>query len=87
MPKLNVGQVMEREAKAQARKDDWRSIYEDCYEFALPQRNLYSGSYEGGVSGKNKMSRLDCFRLIKNGVVWKQVALFPNRMNFKRNQC
>jgi hypothetical protein len=58
MPKLNVGQVMEREAKAQARKDDWRSIYEDCYEFALPQRNLYSGYYEGGVTGRGKMSRV-----------------------------
>jgi hypothetical protein len=58
MPKLNVGQVMEREAKAQARKDEWRTVYEDCYEFALPQRNLYSGYYEGGVSGKNKMTRV-----------------------------
>ena len=58
MPKLEVGQVMEREAQAQARKDDWRSVYEDCYEFALPQRNLYSGYYEGGVSGKNKMARV-----------------------------
>ena len=58
MPKLEVGQVMEREAQAQARKDDWRSIYEDCYEFALPQRNLYSGNFEGGVSGKSKMSRV-----------------------------
>tara|TARA_S200002703_G_scaffold158404_1_gene168671 strand:+ start:339 stop:1874 length:1536 start_codon:yes stop_codon:yes gene_type:complete len=49
---------MEREAKAQARKDEWRSIYEDCYEFALPQRNLYSGYYEGRVAGKGKMARV-----------------------------
>ena len=42
MPKLNVKEVMGREAKAQARKDEWRTIYEDCYEFALPQRNLYN---------------------------------------------
>jgi hypothetical protein len=49
---------MEREAKAQSRKDEWRSIYEDCYEFALPQRNLYSGYYEGGVAGKAKMARV-----------------------------
>ena len=58
MAKLNVKQIMEREAKAQARKDEWRSIYEDCYEFALPQRNLYSGFYEGGVAGQNKMVRV-----------------------------
>lgn len=58
MARLNVKQIMEREAKAQARKDEWRSIYEDCYEFALPQRNLYSGYYEGGVAGKAKMARV-----------------------------
>jgi len=58
MPRLNVKELMEREAKAQARKDEWRSIYEDCYEFALPQRNLYSGYYEGRVAGKSKMARV-----------------------------
>ena len=58
MPRLNTKELMEREAKAQARKDEWRSIYEDCYEFALPQRNLYSGYYEGRVAGKAKMARV-----------------------------
>ncbi len=58
MPKLNVKEVMGREAKAQARKDEWRSIYEDCYEFALPQRNLYGGYYEGKTPGKNKTQRV-----------------------------
>ena len=58
MPKLNVKEVMGREAKAQARKDEWRTIYEDCYEFALPQRNLYNGYYEGKTPGKNKTQRV-----------------------------
>lgn len=58
MPKLNVKEVMQREALAQARKDEWRSIYEDCYEFALPQRNLYNGYYEGKTPGKNKTQRV-----------------------------
>jgi len=58
MPKLNVNTLLEREAKAQTRKDEFRSIYEDCYEFALPQRNLYSGYYEGKVAGKNKNARV-----------------------------
>ena len=49
MPRLNVSQVIEREAKAQTRKDQWRNIYQECYEFALPQRNLYGGQYEGSV--------------------------------------
>ena len=58
MPKLNIKEVMQREAYAQARKDEWRTIYEDCYEFALPQRNLYNGYYEGKTPGKNKTQRV-----------------------------
>lgn len=58
MPRLNVSQVIEREAKAQTRKDQWRNIYQECYEFALPQRNLYGGQYEGSVPGQNKMERV-----------------------------
>jgi len=58
MARLDVKNIMQREAKAQARKDEWRTIYEDCYEFALPQRNLYSGYYEGKVAGKGKMLRV-----------------------------
>jgi hypothetical protein len=58
MPKLSTREVIAREAKAQARKDEWRTIYEDCYEFALPQRNLYNGYYEGKTPGKNKMQRV-----------------------------
>jgi hypothetical protein len=58
MPKLSIAEVVSREAKAQARKDEWRTIYEDCYEFALPQRNLYNGYYEGKTPGKGKMQRV-----------------------------
>ena len=58
MARLNPKQIIEREAKAQARKDEWRSVYEDCYKFALPQRNLYNGYYEGGVAGQNKMTNV-----------------------------
>ena len=53
-------QIIKRHELAQRRKDNWRQIYEDCYEFALPQRNLYDGYYEGGGSpGQNKMARKD----------------------------
>ena len=59
MSKLSVRQIMKRHEQAQMRKDNWRQIYEDCYEFALPQRNLYDGYYEGGGSpGQNKMARV-----------------------------
>lgn len=58
MAKLNAKQIIEREARAQARKDEWRAVYEDCYRYALPQRNLYNGYYEGGVAGQNKMTNV-----------------------------
>ena len=58
MARLDVREIMEREAKAQSRKDQWRTIYEDCYEFALPQRNMYDGNYEGNTAGQKKMGRV-----------------------------
>lgn len=55
----SVEQIIKRHEAAQRRKDNWRQIYEDCYEFALPQRNLYDGYYEGGgAPGQNKMARV-----------------------------
>ena len=55
MNKLTIAQVVQRAGLAKARKENWRSIYEDCYKYALPQRNLYDGYYGGGVPGQNKM--------------------------------
>lgn len=55
----SVEDILKRHDIAQRRKDNWRQIYEDCYEFGLPQRNLYDGYYEGGGSpGQNKMVRV-----------------------------
>ena len=50
-------QITKRAEKAETRKQEWRSLYEECYEFALPNRNLY-GDYEGGSVGKPKMERV-----------------------------
>ena len=58
MMRLTVGEVISRHDKALTRKEDFRDLYEECYEFALPQRNLYDGHYEGKVSGTKKMSRI-----------------------------
>lgn len=56
---MDVKTILKRHAAAQSRKDNWRRIYEDCYEFALPQRNLYDGYYEGGgAPGQDKMARV-----------------------------
>lgn len=56
--KLTVEGVLKRYAKAKERKDVWRALYQDCYEYAIPQRNLYDGSFEGGVQGQAKMQRV-----------------------------
>jgi len=55
MNKLTISQVVQRAGLAKARKENWRSIYEDCYKYALPQRNLYDGNYGGGIPGQDKM--------------------------------
>ena len=41
--KFTPQEIIRRAEKADARKENWRDIYEQCYEMALPQRNLYSG--------------------------------------------
>jgi nucleotide-binding universal stress UspA family protein len=56
--KLTVEQILQRHKIAQNRKEDFRALYEDAMEFALPQRNLYSGDYENKVGGRQKMSRV-----------------------------
>ena len=54
--KLDARKVLDRSKKAFGKKELWRTIYEDCYRYALPQRNLYEGYYEGNVPGQNKMN-------------------------------
>ena len=56
--KLSVEQIVKRQQLAQSRKDNFRDLYEDAYEFALPQRNLYDGYFEGKVGGQKKMNRV-----------------------------
>jgi hypothetical protein len=55
---LSVEQIKKRYKKAESQKQQWRSIYEECYEYALPMRNLYDGYYEGNTPGQNKMKRV-----------------------------
>lgn len=57
-PSFTVEEILKRSEKAHARKLNWRHIYQDCYEYALPQRNLYDGSFEGNVGGQKKMQKV-----------------------------
>ncbi len=58
MAKMSIENVIKRASLASSKKDQWRTIYQECYESALPQRNLYDGFYEGGVPGQKKMSKV-----------------------------
>ena len=85
MAKIPVGQIIQRYKSAKAKKDNWQSVYEDCYRYALPNRNLYEGYYEGGVSGQNKMpdvfdsTAISSTQQFANRV---QSGLFPPQTNW-----
>ena len=51
-------EIKRRFQRADAKKSQWRDIYEDAYKYALPQRNLYDGYYEGNTPGQDKMNRV-----------------------------
>jgi hypothetical protein len=58
MMRLSAEDVLKRHDKALTRKENFRNLYEEAYEFALPQRNLYDGHYDGKVGGTKKMNRV-----------------------------
>lgn len=58
MAKLSAEQLIKRSDKAWRKKDEWRDLYKDAYEFAVPQRSLYDGYYDAGVQGAKKMNRV-----------------------------
>jgi hypothetical protein len=58
MPGLNADQLRKRSDLAWSRKEPWRALYDEAYEYALPQRNLYDGSWESGTRGQNKGLRI-----------------------------
>jgi hypothetical protein len=72
--KLKVEDVLKRHDIALRKKDDFRDLYEDAYEFALPQRNLYDGYWEGKVGGAKKMNR------VFDSTAINSVQRFANRL-------
>ena len=55
--RLKPEEIMKRQELAQRKKDEFQQLYQDAYEFALPQRQLY-GLWEGGATGSKKMARV-----------------------------
>jgi len=84
MQKLKPEQVIKRAEKAESRKEEWRPIFEDCYKYALPQRNLY-GYYESGSHGQSKMDDVFDSTAINSTQRFAnrlQSALFPPYRNW-----
>ncbi len=55
--RLSPEQIIKRQETAQKKKDEFQGLYQDAYEFALPQRQLY-GVWEGKSTGSSKMARV-----------------------------
>jgi hypothetical protein len=55
--RLKPDEILKRQELAQRKKDEFQQLYQDAYEFALPQRQLY-GVWEGGSTGSKKMQRV-----------------------------
>jgi len=87
MAKITVENIIKRYNSAKVRKDQWESVYEDCYRFALPNRNLYEGYFEGKTVGQNKMAdvfdstAIDSTQRFANKI---QSGLFPPHTNWCR---
>ena len=48
--------ILHRHAKARARRDAWKNLWQDCYDYALPQRGDFSGVPNQG--GQSRTDRL-----------------------------
>ena len=55
--RLTPEEIIKRQSVAQTKKDEFQQLYQDAYEFALPQRQLY-GIWEGNSTGSKKMQRV-----------------------------
>lgn len=87
MAELSIGEIKKRYKIAEAEKDQWRSIYEEAYEYCLPMRNLYDGFYEGNAVGQDKMKRVFDSTAIHSTSRFAnriQSALFPPQRSWCR---
>ncbi len=48
-----VHKLMERYASAKKRRDEWQGLWEECYDFALPQRGGFNSSFTKGKAKTN----------------------------------
>jgi|TARA_R110002126_G_scaffold177667_2_gene326615 hypothetical protein len=87
MAELSVTEIKKRYRIAEADKEQWRSIYEEAYEYCLPMRNMYDGYYEGNAVGQDKMKRIFDSTAIHSTSRFAnriQSALFPPQRSWCR---
>lgn len=87
MAELSVSEIKKRFKNAEADKEQWRSIYEEAYEYCLPMRNLYDGYYDGNAVGQDKMKRIFDSTAIHSTSRFAnriQSALFPPQRSWCR---
>ena len=85
--RFSVDEVVKRADKANIRKENWRDLYSDCYEFALPQRNLYDGFYSASSPGQKKMNQVfdsTAINSVQRFANRLQSGLFPPYRNWCR---
>ena len=84
---LEVKELKKRYKVCETRKEMWRNIYEEAYEFCLPMRNLYDGYAEQDTPGQNKMKRVFDSTAIHSTSRFAnriQSALFPPQQQWCR---
>jgi hypothetical protein len=85
MATIDVETILKRHKRAEDRKEDWRDIYTQAYEYCLPMRNLYD-YYETRRPGKQKLQN------VYDSTAVSATQSFANRMQSSlfppyRNWC
>lgn len=47
---MDASEICRRAKRARDQKANWRELYQECYRFGLPNRNLYDGNYETNLT-------------------------------------
>ena len=85
---LTAQEIKKRYDIANKEKENFRALYEECYEYALPNRNLYDGFYSS-VSGQKKLNKVfdsTAISSTQRAANRIQSNLFPPQRNWCRLQ-
>ncbi len=52
---IKAKELINRYGAAKKRRDEWVNLWDDCYDYALPQRGGFSSSMQAGKSRMNKV--------------------------------